>query len=83
VPLHADLRGQLVLFLQPVRPHDARFLDADRQRFLHVHVQITIECPIGDERMRVVGRAADHGVEVFLVEAFPPIDVGLGLGKSL
>ena len=81
VPLHADLRGKLVLFLHPVRADDAGLFHADRQRLLAIDVQIAIQGPIGDEGVRVIGRADDHGVEVFLLEALPPVDVGLGLGE--
>ncbi len=83
VPLHADLRGQLVFLLQPVRADDAGFFHADRQRLLAVNVQIAIQGPIGDEGVRVVGSADDHGVQVFLLQALPPVDVGLGLGEML
>ena len=83
VSLHADLRGKLVFPLQPVGPHDAGFLDANRQRLLHVDVQVAIERPVGNEGVGVVGRAAKHGVNVFLIEALPPVDVGLGVRESL
>ena len=81
VPLHAHLGGQLVLLLQPVRADHAGLFHADRQGLLAVDVQIAVQGPVGDEGVGVVGRADDHGVEVFLLQALPPIDVGLGLGE--
>ena len=46
-------------------------------------MQVAVQRPVGDEGVRVVGRADDHGVEVLLIEALPPVDVGLGLGEPL
>ena len=31
----------------------------------------------------MIGGAADHGVDIFLIEALPPVHVGLGVGKPL
>ena len=83
VPLHADLRRQLALLLHPVGPDDASFFHGDGQRLLAVHVQIAVQGPVGDEGVGVVSRANDHRVQVLLLEAFPPVDVGLGLGEPL
>jgi hypothetical protein len=49
----------------------------------HVAVQAAIECPVGDEAVRMVCRAADYGIKVLLVKALAPIDIVLGLGESL
>ncbi len=81
VPLHAHLRGEFVLLLQPIRADDAGFFHADRQWLLAIDVQVAIQSPIGDEGVRVIGRANDYRVEVFLFEALPPVDIGLGLGE--
>ena len=81
VALGADLGGELVLVLEIVGADDAGLLDAVGQRLLAVDVLAAVHGPIGDEGVRVVGGAADHGVDVLLVEALAPIHVLLGPGK--
>ena len=71
--LHADLGGELVLFRQPVGAHHAGFLDGDGERLLAIDVQAAVQRPVGDEGVVVVGGADDHGVDVLLLEALPPV----------
>jgi len=75
VSLRPDLRGQFVLLGQPVRANHAGFFHGVGQRLLAVHVHVAVQSPIGDERMRVIGGAANHGVDVFLLQALAPVDV--------
>jgi hypothetical protein len=79
--LHADLRGELAFLRLPRRTHGARLVHRDGQRLLAVAVQVAFQRPVGDEGMRVVRRADDDGVEVFVIEALAPVDVGRGTGK--
>jgi len=44
---------------------------------------VSIERPIGDGGVRVIGGAADDGVDARMIEALPPVNVVLGLGKHL
>ncbi|OHE82536.1 MAG: hypothetical protein A2107_10350 [Verrucomicrobia bacterium GWF2_62_7] len=49
-------------------------------------MQIAIQRPVGNERVCVVGGAADDGVEaerLVIVEQFPPVNVGFGFRKPL
>ena len=79
--LRADLRGQLVLVLEVVRPHHAHFFNAVAQRLLAVDVLAAVHGPVGHERVRVIRRAADHRLDVLLLKAFPPVHILLGLGE--
>ena len=82
VDLRAHLRDGLLLGRQVA--HLAHFVHRMGQRLLAVHVQPAPQRPHDRNRVRVVGRGDDHGVEVlFLVEHLAKVDVGLGLGKPL
>ena len=81
VPLRARLRGDFVLFLQILGPHQAGLFDAQGDRLLHVNVQPAVHRPNRDVRMMVVRRATHDRVEPFMIEALSPIDVGLRTGK--
>ena len=81
--LHADLRGEFALFRLPRRTDSARLVHRDGQRLLAVAMQVTFQRPIGDESMRVVRRADDDGVEVFVIKAFAPVDVSRGTWEAL
>jgi hypothetical protein len=58
-------------------------VDRVGERLLAVDVLAAVQGPYVDEGVRVVGRGADDGVDVFLVEALAPVDVGLGLRVGL
>jgi len=83
VALRADLRGELVFLPEVVGAEQSGFFDADAQRLFHVAVQVAVQRPIADERVRMVRRAAEHRVEALVIEALAPVDVGLGLGEPL
>src|SRR5579884_1392698 len=80
--LRADLRGELVLVLEPGLADDARFGDAVDERLFAINMLAAVHCAIGDERVRVVERAADDGVNVFLFKAFSPVNISLGPRKQ-
>jgi hypothetical protein len=81
VALGADLGGQLVFVLEPSRANHARFLDAVGQGFLTIDVFAAVHGPVGGEGVRMVGRAAEHGIYVLLLKAFAPIHILRGLGE--
>jgi len=81
VTLRADLGRQLILVLQVRRPDSAGLVDTVCQRLFAIDVQPAIHSPIGHKGVRLIRRAADHGVQVFLFQALPPVDVRLGAGK--
>ena len=81
--LHTHLGSHLVLVLQVISADHAGFIDTVRQRFFAVDVHSSIQRPVSDERVSVIGRAADDCINVFLVEAFAPINVVLGTGENL
>ena len=62
--LRTELRRTFVLPLEVFLADHSRFFDADPNGFLEVDMEITVECPGADERVRVVRGAADHRVEV-------------------
>ena len=57
VALRADLRGEFVFVLQVVGADDAGFLDAVAQRLLAIDMHVAVQRPVGDEGVRVIGRA--------------------------
>ena len=81
--LGADLGGELVLVLEIVGADDADLLHAVAQRLLAVDMLAAVHAPVGDESVGVIRRAADHRLNVLLVEALPPVHVLLGPGKLL
>jgi hypothetical protein len=70
-PLRAHLRGQFVAVGQIFRPADARLLDRIGQRLFAEHVQAAVHRPVRDEGMGVIGRRADDGIQVFLLQQEP------------
>ena len=83
VALRADLGGELVLVLEIVGADHAGFLDAVGERLFAVDMLAAIHGPVGDERVHVIGGAADHRLNVLLVKAFAPVNVLLSVGKLL
>src|ERR1017187_1733464 len=83
VTLGAVLRGQLGLVLEIVGADRARFLHGDAQRLLAVDVHAAVQRPVGDEGVMVVRGANDHALDVLLVQALPPVPIGLGLREYL
>ena len=81
--LGADLGGELGLVLEIVGADHAGFLHAVGQRLFAVDMLAAIHRPVGDEGVRMIGGAADHRLDVLLVEALPPVHVLLGAGELL
>ncbi len=72
------LRGELVLVLEVVGADHADLFHAVAKRLLAVDMLAAVHAPVGHERVRVIGRAADHRLNVFLVQTLAPIYVLLG-----
>ena len=83
MPLRSNLRGKLVLLGEPLGTNHTGLLDGIGQWLFAIHVHVTVQSPIGDEGMRVIGRAADDGIDVFLFQAFAPVEVVLRSGEYL
>ena len=83
MPLRADLGGELVFGLQPGGANNPGFLDAVDQGLFTIDVFAAVHRPIGDEGVGVIQRAADNGVNIFLLQTLAPVRVALGLGKFL
>ena len=81
--LHADLRGELAFFREPVRTDRARFFDGNRERLLAIHVQVAVQRPVRHERVRVVRGAAHDAVEAFVIQRLTPVGVSLRVRKLL
>ncbi len=79
VNLRAHLRGELALVLEVRLADDAGLVHGVGQRLLAIDVLAAVHRPDVDEGVGVVGRRADNGVDVLLVEALAPVGVGLGL----
>ena len=69
--------------LEVVCADDACFFNGVAQGLFAVAVQAAIQRPIGDESVRMVRSAANHGIDVLLLEALAPIDVGFGFRELL
>ena len=81
--LGAALGGELALVGEPVLAQQPRLLDAEGERFFTVNTQATVESPIGDEGVVMVGSGDDQRIEILLIKALAPVGVGLRLGKFL
>ena len=46
-------------------------------------MHVTIQGPVGDEGMVMIGGADDDGLNVFLVEEAPPVPIGFCLREDL
>ena len=66
------------LYRRAAVDHPAAFADEERQRLLDVHVLARRAGHHGHERVPVVGRRDDHGVNVFVVEQLAEVAVALG-----
>ncbi|OPZ96414.1 MAG: hypothetical protein BWY71_01937 [Planctomycetes bacterium ADurb.Bin412] len=83
VQLRAHLGCQLLAVLQIGRPHHPRFLHAVGQRLLAIHMQTPIHGPRGHKGMGMIRGAADHRIQILLLQAFPPIRIKLGIRELL
>ena len=83
VALGAALSGELTLILQVGFPDHAGFLHRVGQRLFPVNVQSTVHRPNGNKSVVMVWGAADHRVEIFLVQTLAPILVSFGFRKIL
>ena len=55
---------------------------ADAQRLLAENMHIAVQRPVGDEGMVMVRRADDDRLDTLLLQALPPVVVGLGAGEK-
>ena len=83
MPLCTLLGGQLTFVLEIGLAHGTGFEDAVAERLFTIDVHAAIHRPDRNEGMVVIGRAADHGLDIFLFEALSPIYVLLGVGEFL
>ena len=81
VSLGTNLSGEFVFVFQICGADDARFFNGIGEGFFAINMFAAIHRPVRDERVGVIGGAANDSVEVFLVEAFSPINVVLCLRK--
>ena len=81
--LGADLGGELALVLEIVGADHADLLHAVAERLLAVDMLAAVHAPVGDEGVGMIRRAADHRLDVLLVEELPPVHVLLGPGELL
>jgi hypothetical protein len=79
--LHSHLGGQLVFLLQVGLTNRPGLINSNGERLLHVDVEITVQGPVGNIGMGMIGGAAEDGIQVRMVKALAPIFVDLGLGK--
>ena len=75
--------ASLVLVLEIVGADHAGLLHAVGERLFAVDMLAAVHRPVGDEGVRMIGGAADHRLDVLLVEALPPVHVLLGAGELL
>ncbi len=62
VHLGADLAGEFAFFAEPIFAEHAGFFDTDGAGFFAIDVEVTVERPIGNEGVVVVGGADHHGI---------------------
>ena len=72
---------QLVFVLEISRPNQPRFFHGYAQRFFTIDVQSPVHGPVSNERMGKVGCAANHSIQIFLIQTLAPINVMFCFGK--
>lgn len=83
VALRTRLGGDFAALVKIGRAQEAALGHAHADRLFAIDVETAVHRPHRDVRMRMIRGADDDGLEIFLLQTFPPIDVGLGAGEFL
>ena len=83
VPLRSVLSCNLILVLEIICPDNTDFFYANSERFFTIYMIAAINRPVCYKGVCMVCCTYNHGINVFLVDAFSPINIGFSIREFL